>query len=40
MKDPYLNKVAVWTYYKGSKREAGIDEGGTTIAFVPDKGWF
>jgi flavin-dependent dehydrogenase len=38
--DPYLNKVAVWTYYKGSKRESGIDEGATTIAFVPDKGWF
>src|SRR3989454_244949 len=40
MKDPYLNKVAVWTYYKGSKREPGIDEGATTVAFVPDKGWF
>ena len=39
-KDPYLNKVAVWTYYKGSKREPGIDEGQTTVAFVPDKGWF
>jgi flavin-dependent dehydrogenase len=38
--DPYLNKVAVWTYYKGSKREPGIDEGGTTVAFVPEKGWF
>lgn len=38
--DPYLNKVAVWTYYKGSKREAGMDEGATTIAFVPEKGWF
>jgi len=38
--DPYLNKVAVWTYYKGSKRAEGIDEGGTTIAFVPEKGWF
>jgi flavin-dependent dehydrogenase len=38
--DPYLNKVAVWTYYKGSKRAEGIDEGGTTIAFIPDKGWF
>jgi len=24
-KDPYLNKVAVWTYYQGSKREQGID---------------
>ena len=40
VKDPYLNKVAVWTYYKGSKREPGIDEGQTTVAFVPDKGWF
>ena len=40
MRDPYLNKVAVWTYYKGSKRESGIDEGQTTVAFVPDKGWF
>ncbi|MEY4385491.1 MAG: hypothetical protein RLY20_774 [Verrucomicrobiota bacterium] len=39
-KDPYLNKVAVWTYYKGSKREPGIDEGATTVAYVPDKGWF
>lgn len=38
--DPHLNKVAVWTYYKGSKREPGIDEGATTIAFVPEKGWF
>ncbi len=38
--DPYLNKVAVWTYYKGSKRGEGIDEGTTTIAFVPEKGWF
>ena len=40
VKDPYLNKVAVWTYYQGSKREPGIDEGQTTVAFVPNKGWF
>ncbi len=40
VRDPYLNKVAVWTYYKGSRREAGIDEGQTTVAFVKDKGWF
>jgi len=40
MNDPYLNKVAVWTYYKGSKRGADIDEGATTVAYVPDKGWF
>jgi len=38
--DPYLNKIAVWTYYKGSKREGGIDEGSTTVAFIPEKGWF
>ncbi len=40
VKDPFLNKVAVWTYYRGSKREPGIDEGQTTVAFVPEKGWF
>ncbi|MGV3756293.1 MAG: NAD(P)/FAD-dependent oxidoreductase [Verrucomicrobiota bacterium] len=40
LRDPYLNKVAVWTYYKGSKREPGVDEGQTTVAFVPEKGWF
>ncbi len=38
--DPYLNKIAVWTYYKGSKRQEGMDEGTTTVAFVPEKGWF
>lgn len=40
MKDPYLNKIAVWTYYRGSAREPGLDEGATTVAYVPDKGWF
>jgi flavin-dependent dehydrogenase len=40
MKDPFLNKVAVWTYYKGAKRDEGIDEGATTVAYVPEKGWF
>jgi len=39
-RDPYLNKIAVWTYYTGSKREPGIDEGMTTVAYVPEKGWF
>jgi flavin-dependent dehydrogenase len=38
--DPYLNKVAVWTYYQGSKREPGLDEGQTAVAYVPEKGWF
>jgi flavin-dependent dehydrogenase len=40
VRDPRLNKVAVWTYYKGAKRDEGIDAGATTVAFVPDKGWF
>ncbi len=40
MRDPYLNKVAVWTYFQGSKREPDIDEGATTVAYVPEKGWF
>jgi flavin-dependent dehydrogenase len=40
IRDPYLNKVAVWTYYKGAKRDPGIDEGATTVAYVPEKGWF
>src|SRR6266436_2419106 len=40
VKDPYLNKVAVWTYYKGAKRDEGIDAGATTVAYVPEKGWF
>lgn len=40
VKDPYLNKMAVWTYYKGAMRDEGFDEGATTVAFVPEKGWF
>ncbi|EEF58079.1 NAD(P)/FAD-dependent oxidoreductase [Pedosphaera parvula] len=40
IKDPMLNKVAVWTYYKGALRDEGIDAGATTVAFVPEKGWF
>lgn len=40
VKDPYLNKIAVWTYYRGAKRDPGIDEGATTVAYVPEKGWF
>jgi flavin-dependent dehydrogenase len=40
VRDPYLNKIAVWTYYKGAMRDPGLDEGATTIAYVPEKGWF
>ena len=38
--DPKLNKVAVWTYYEGATRESGQDEGTTTVAAIPEKGWF
>lgn len=38
--DPKLNKVAVWTYYKGALRDEGVDGGATTVAYVPKKGWF
>jgi len=40
VKDPFLNKIAVWTYYKGAQRDEGIDAGATTVAYVPEKGWF
>jgi len=40
VRDPYLNKIAVWTYYKGALRDPGMDEGATTVAYVPEKGWF
>jgi flavin-dependent dehydrogenase len=40
VRDPVLNKIAVWTYYKGAKRDPGLDEGATTVAYVPEKGWF
>ena len=40
VRDPQLNKVAVWTYYRGARRDEGIDAGATTVAFVPEKGWF
>jgi flavin-dependent dehydrogenase len=38
--DKKLKKVAVWSYYKGAKRDAGLDEGATTVAYVDDKNWF
>ena len=40
VRDPYLNKIAIWTYYEGALRDEGKDAGATTIAFVPEKGWF
>jgi flavin-dependent dehydrogenase len=40
VKDPHLNKIAVWTYYQGAQRDQGLEEGATTVAYVPEKGWF
>ncbi len=39
-KDPKLNKVSMWTYYRGAKRDPGADEGATTVAYIPENGWF
>lgn len=39
-RDPYLNKIAIWTYYQGAMRDPGLDEGATTVAYLPEKGWF
>ncbi len=39
-RDPELNKIAVWSYFKGAMRDPGLDEGATTVAYVPEKGWF
>jgi len=39
-RDRYLNKIAVWSYYKDALRDPGLDEGATTVAYVPHKGWF
>ncbi len=40
VKDAQLNKMAVWTYFRGAKRDPGIDEGNTTVAYVEGRGWF
>ncbi|MFO0924305.1 MAG: NAD(P)/FAD-dependent oxidoreductase [Pirellulales bacterium] len=39
--DPVLKKAALWTYWKGAKRENGIDEGATIVLQTEGKkGWF
>lgn len=35
-----LDRVAVWTYWRGAVRDEGRDEGATTIARLPGDGWF
>lgn len=39
-RDPHLSKVAIWTYYEGAVRDPGLDAGSTTVAYIPEKGWF
>lgn len=38
--DPNLVKPAIWTYYRGAKRDPGRDEGATTITYLEGKNWF
>ena len=39
--DPILKKAAIWTYWKGAKRDPGIDAGGTIVIQTQGKkGWF
>jgi flavin-dependent dehydrogenase len=39
-RDPKLKKISIWTYFRGAKRDPGLDEGATTVAYLPNKGWF
>ncbi|MGI8601515.1 MAG: tryptophan 7-halogenase [Verrucomicrobiales bacterium] len=39
-RDPQLNKVAIWTYWRDAKHDCGLDAGSTTVAYLPGKGWF
>ena len=39
-RDPKLNKNAVWSYWRGARRDPGIDAGNTTVAYVGERGWF
>jgi len=39
--DPKLRKGAVWTYYRGARRDPGLDEGATLVLHVREKkAWF
>ena len=40
VRDDQLKKISIWTYYKGALRDPGRDEGATTIASIPERGWF
>ncbi len=39
--DPHLKKASIWTYFKGARRDDGLDEGATLILQTEGKkGWF
>ncbi|MFN7734164.1 MAG: NAD(P)/FAD-dependent oxidoreductase [Pirellula sp.] len=39
--DPDLKKAAIWSYFRGAKREPGLDAGGTIVIQTQGKkGWF
>lgn len=40
VRDPKLSKMAIWTYFRGAVRDPGLDAGATTVAYLPDRGWF
>ena len=39
-RDPNLDKMSIFTYFKGARRDPGIDQGATTVAYIAEKGWF
>jgi flavin-dependent dehydrogenase len=38
-REPALDRIAVWSYFEGGKRDLGRNEGATTIAQLPGDGW-
>lgn len=37
---PGLDKASLWGYFRGGKRQEGIDSGETTMLLIPGGGWF
>ena len=37
--EPRLDRIAVWSYAEGARRDAGRNEGATTVVSMPDDGW-
>ena len=40
MPDKALDRFAIWSYWKGALRDPGRAGGATTVAYLPNKGWF